>query len=57
MEGLYYSAGYWKKEPFPGKEEDVLKLNAYNAWWESNFHRLLDAILMKKEEYNKRLKP
>ena len=39
-----------------GKEEDVLKLNAYNAWWESNFHMLLDAILMKKEEYNKRLK-
>jgi hypothetical protein len=39
-----------------GKEEDVLKLNAYNAWWESNFHRLQDAILMKKEDYNQKIK-
>ena len=39
-----------------GKEEDVLKLNAYNAWWEANFHTLLDAILMKKKECNQKIK-
>lgn len=45
--------GLWTQS---GKEEDVLKLNAYNAWWESNFHMLLDAILVKKEECNQRIK-
>jgi hypothetical protein len=60
--GYITAPGIEKKNHFlapwtqSGKEENVLKLNAYNAWWESNFHRLLDAILMKKEACNQKIK-
>lgn len=53
MEKKNHFLGLWTQS---GKEEDVLKLNAYNAWWQSNFHKLLDAILVKKEECNQRIK-
>lgn len=53
MEKKNHFLGLWTQS---GKEEDVLKLNAYNAWWESNFHTLRDAILMKKEECNQKIK-